>query len=1117
MASGAVTLDTVMLKIETDAGKAGSNIDNLAIKLNNLKSSLSGGFNNLKKLSASLNEFRDSTVGLGKIVDRLARLDEITDTLKDLSTIKAPSGLLAAINRLKDLGEVSGSLYTTSKRLSSIGKIVEPLQSLTTIGSPKGLINLVKGLDGLSTSVKNLDTIIEKVSKVPQLVAPLNSLGNIPNAKGFKNVIDNLGKLPELISKLDTTGVENFTRVCNELAQSLTPLAEKMQQVAEGYSAFSKIQNTFGKSASTATRYAKQQPKVLSSIASSAGRAISRITTLGVSLTSAFGKRGLNNLKKFHSKFKQVFLSLLGTRTLFTMIRKAVSEYEAFDATLQKFSTNVWRAFGAQLAPIIEYVMELFKQFVRVVYSVVYAITGIDLIARANAKAMSSWGKSAKDTLGSLQKFDDLNVVEFDKGKGDDNSLIEMDKIDLSPIQKIIDWVKQMKLEIQKALDTGQWYNVGVVFAKGINDGISFLLKNIDVIKNKLNDIVLDMTDALNGVINTVNWSNIGVLITESFKIIPDALTASLRNIEWNSIASAINSIFNSLEPDEIVHSLTGALSALGGGLLTVFLNINWASVAEKIGGALATFFSDISSILSRVPWSQIGEKVREAIDNVPWKDIWDNALSVFKSSFSGIGSFIDGALGTNGFGNIAVGAAGLLYVFNKLGGLSIFSNMSGVIKGFANATKTAGGLYDKVKLTFDLLGKGTLTTESISGVTGLSTGFTKAASGASSLVSSLGGLGPTIGIIAAVVAVIAALVVGFKELYETNTGFKETVDSLGESIGNTFGGIIETAKEMLSGLFKILKQLWEEVLVPVFDLLVEIGKPIIEAVIEVLKILWENILDPLVTLIETGLKFAWEQMCVAFEAAILVLGPVIDVLTWLWKNVLSPIVKFILDVVVDAIKLVTEYIKKRIEFITNVIEVLRSFLKTVWTKIKDTIGKIATWIYDKMISPLVEKFNNLKEKITEIWDNIWGGIKGVINSILGGVETFINNIIGGINKVIRKVENLEDFFEWLGFEVDIKEIAEVSIPKLATGTNEIPYEGLYHLHPGEAVVPKKYNPALGGGSNEETNARLDTLIALMNNMSTTTVVNIGNRKVYEGQARYNKQQQNKYGTINLY
>ena len=42
-------------------------------------------------------------------------------------------------------------------------------------------------------------------------------------------------------------------------------------------------------------------------------------------------------------------------------------------------------------------------------------------------------------------------------------------------------------------------------------------------------------------------------------------------------------------------------------------------------------------------------------------------------------------------------------------------------------------------------------------------------------------------------------------------------------------------------------------------------------------------------------------------------------------------------------------------------------------------------------------------------------------------------------------------------------------IPSLNVGTNNVKHEGLAYLHQGEAVVPKKYNPAVGGISNATT------------------------------------------------
>ena len=74
MAKGGVTLDTVMINIESDAGKATSNIDNLAKSLERLKSSIKGGFNNINKLAMP-------KIGCG--LDRL-QWGEVSQMIKDV-------------------------------------------------------------------------------------------------------------------------------------------------------------------------------------------------------------------------------------------------------------------------------------------------------------------------------------------------------------------------------------------------------------------------------------------------------------------------------------------------------------------------------------------------------------------------------------------------------------------------------------------------------------------------------------------------------------------------------------------------------------------------------------------------------------------------------------------------------------------------------------------------------------------------------------------------------------------------------------------------------------------------------------------------------------------------
>ena len=220
---------------------------------------------------------------------------------------------------------------------------------------------------------------------------------------------------------------------------------------------------------------------------------------------------------------------------------------------LTKAITNLWRAFGAQLAPAVELVLYLFKQFTRAVYSFVYAITGVDLIARANAKAMAGWGKSAKDTLGNLQKFDDLNVADFGKGSGD-NALIELDKIDLSPIQWIIDATIRIKNAFKEAFNTGQWKGVGKELANLANDFTSRFTP--EKILGGITKIGGNITDVINGWFENIDATGVGKVFQTAILAIPTLINTMLDKIDWALIGTKIREAILSIDWGEIFNAI---------------------------------------------------------------------------------------------------------------------------------------------------------------------------------------------------------------------------------------------------------------------------------------------------------------------------------------------------------------------------------------------------------------------------------------------------------------------------------------------------------------------------------------------------------------------------------
>lgn len=962
------------------------------------------------------------------------------------------------------LDKVSIQIEASAKEAgTNIEQLTKTLSDLK--GAVKGGFNnlskLAQSLEELKSSTQNIKEVASNLQSLSSITDVLNGLGNIANPKGLEKAIDNLEKLPYVFNNIDASALSNVARVSRELSEALSPLSSKLADVSRGYSAIAQLSDRYGVSVTKVREYTKQavdHTKVFSKTLSSLGNGLKQAQKQNETFFKSLSK----NASKTISKIKQIGLSLLGTRTIFTATRKAVSEYMAMDAELTWKVANNWRALGAQLAPAIENVTWLFKQFIRVIYSVILALTGIDLIARANEKAMAGWGRAAKDTLGNLQKFDDLNVVEFPKGSGGgDDKLIDLDTIDLSPIQKVIDWVRKLKQEIIEAWDSGQWYGVGEVLSEGLNAAIASV--NFDAIENKFKEIADMFGDFLHGVVDNFDWSTFGSQLSRQLSLIPRMIITVLNEIPWEDIGKGLNKALSSFDPKIIIDSILGSINTLVLGLQSAFMQIDASVLGQKISDAILSVLSNFNDLLEKINWKEIGIKIREVIENIDWASIWAGVVDAFKNAFNGIGDFIDGLLGTNGAGKTltTIGAIGV------------------GIKGGAEVIGTFKKIKDAASPVIDAIGlmnKGVLSTETISGITGV----------AQPLLDLFGGITQFAPVIAIVVAGIALLVTAFKDLYNNNAEFRAQVDALVEMFKTTFKKVMEDVKVIFQRIIDVVKDLWKNVLSPLIDLLSEVLQPIIEALVDVLSFLWKNVIDPLASFLGDVLVVAFDVLAITIKALSAGVKLLIDAFKWLWENILEPITDFIINVMVTKIKIFTSVISTVISGIKNDFSKLRKFLDDMWTAMK-------------------------------------GGPKSFANFVIEKIEWLINKIISGMNWLIRQLNKFQfDVPDWvpgiggkkMGF--NIKEFSSVTLPRLDTGTNRIPQDGPYYLHANEAVVPKKYNPAIGGG-NDETNQKLDMLIDIMSNMETSTVVNIGNKKIFEQQQRYTRRQNDKYGTdVNL-
>ena len=667
MATQGVTLDKVSIEIHSSSEQASKDIDKLAVSLSALKSAIKGGFNGLNKLSVSLKDLASSSKDMGEIATNISKLDEVTTTLQELSNIPTPTGFKGIIKGLGELKKTTDGLGNFDKKLEVLPDVATNLSSLSTIPKATSVGTLAKNLESLVAVAPKLNTISEKLKTIPEMVEPLKALQGISIGKGFGNAITNLERLPDAMNKFDASTLENITRVSNQLSDALTPVANKFRDVADGASKLSEMSNKYGIGITKIREYSKSTTPILGRLKKGLTDVSKNILTLGKGVLTSIGGHTVRSFQKAASKAKQLTLALIGTRTIFTLTRKAVSEYLALDTELSKFSTNVWRALGAQLAPAIEYVMELFKQFVRVVYSFVYAITGIDLIARANAKAMNTWSKSAKDALGNLQKFDDLNVVEFPKSAGEGPELIDMDKIDLTPIQWLVDLIRELKQAIEDAFDTGEWKGVGNVIAKIINTAFDKI--KVEKLREKLFTVVDDFGDAINGFIENINMYSITQKLSDVIITTLQSIDKFVKKINWRAVGNAISNGLTGIKLSEIIETLLNITESVVKGFENAFLEIKWDIIANNIQKAIVKGSKKLQKIISDVHWDEIGYKIGEAIRKVNWVEIFTEIMSIFQNVILASGEFFDGLFGTTMFGDLAYSINNVIDMIETLGG----------------------------------------------------------------------------------------------------------------------------------------------------------------------------------------------------------------------------------------------------------------------------------------------------------------------------------------------------------------------------------------------------------------------------------------------------------------
>lgn len=181
-------------------------------------------------------------------------------------------------------------------------------------------------------------------------------------------------------------------------------------------------------------------------------------------------KKGTNSLKKFG-------LSLFGIHSIYRLVSKASSSYLSQDVELAEKLKSVWTGLGSFFAPVLETISNLLLKGLGYLNVFIKALTGIDYIAKANAKSLNKQAQAQKNLNRQTYDFDEIRKQqEASAGVsgGISSGGIDIPELDsklVNKLQNLAKWLKENQTLV-KALGIALGVTFGAV-------AIAKLLTNI--------------------------------------------------------------------------------------------------------------------------------------------------------------------------------------------------------------------------------------------------------------------------------------------------------------------------------------------------------------------------------------------------------------------------------------------------------------------------------------------------------------------------------------------------------------------------------------------------------------------------------------------------------------
>lgn len=224
-----VEMQGIEFQIINDSDEATNSIERLGKALAELKINVKGGISAVSRAGSAISKLRTALDGIDTsgIANKLKGVSDAVNQLNISPNAKISSSLPKNITAL--------NAAVANIQPEKIVQLGSALQAVANSSGAKISATLPKNITALNTALAGMDA--GGIAKLSGLADGLRPLGELERAK-LTSFTNQLSKLPAVIQELDKVDLDKFTQQMKDFAEAIKPLADEMNKVSAGFSAF---------------------------------------------------------------------------------------------------------------------------------------------------------------------------------------------------------------------------------------------------------------------------------------------------------------------------------------------------------------------------------------------------------------------------------------------------------------------------------------------------------------------------------------------------------------------------------------------------------------------------------------------------------------------------------------------------------------------------------------------------------------------------------------------------------------------------------------------------------------------------------------------------------------